>query len=70
NAELKDGNVAAARLYYRKAIEEGLASAALALAATYDATELAKLKIQGVPAEPEEAKRWYDKARQMGALPR
>ena len=65
--ELLDGNVAAARLLYRRAADAGLPRAAMALAATYDAAELAKLKLRGIPADPQEAQRWYERARQLGA---
>jgi hypothetical protein len=65
--ELQDGNVAEARLYYRRAADVGLAQAAMALAATYDPAELARLKVHGIVADPKEARRWYERARQLGA---
>src|SRR5262245_39533780 len=40
--ELKDGRIAPARLLYERAADMGLPQAAMALAATYDAVELAK----------------------------
>jgi hypothetical protein len=43
--ELEAGNVSAARLLYEFAADAGLAQAAMALAATFDADELAKLNI-------------------------
>ena len=67
DAQLEDGNVAAARLFYERAADAGLAQGAMALAATFDATELARLKLRGVQPDPKEARRWYERARQLGA---
>ena len=65
--ELEAGNVSAARLLYEFAADAGLAQAAMALAATFDADELAKLSVQGVAPDRKEARRWYERARQLGA---
>jgi TPR repeat protein len=59
--------VSAARLLYERAADAGLAQAAMALAATFDATEFARLKLRGVDADAKEARRWYERARQLGA---
>jgi hypothetical protein len=67
DAQLEDRNVSAARLLYERAAEAGLAQAAMALAATFDAAELARLKLRGIEADPKEARRWYERARQLGA---
>ena len=65
--QLEEGNVSAARLLYERAAEAGLAQAAMALAATFDAAEFSRLKLRGVEANPNEARRWYERARQLGA---
>jgi hypothetical protein len=39
----------------------------MALAATFDADELAKLNVHAVKPNPKEARRWYERARQLGA---
>ena len=65
--QLEEGNVSAARLLYERAAEAGLAQAAMALAATFDAAEFARLKLRGVEADANEARRWYERARQLGA---
>jgi hypothetical protein len=65
--ELHNGNVAEARLYYRRAADAGLAQAAMALAATYDAAELTKMRVRGVAPDQTEAARWYERAHQLGA---
>jgi hypothetical protein len=65
--ELADGRVAPARLLYERAAEMGLAQAAMALAGTYDAAELAKPHLLNVVPDPVEAKRWYERAKMLGA---
>ncbi len=62
------GNVSAARLLYRHAAENGLAEAALALAASFDEAELQKLRVRGGGlADPQQARHWYQKAQELGA---
>jgi hypothetical protein len=68
DAHLEEGNVAAARLLYERAAEGGLPEAAMALAATYDASQLARLKLRSVEGNAKEASRWYERARQLGAV--
>jgi hypothetical protein len=66
--QMSVGNVSAARLLYRHAAESGLAAAAMALAASYDAEELRKLRVMGgVQPDPKQAQAWYEKARELGA---
>jgi hypothetical protein len=65
--QMAQGNIGAARLVYELAADAGLAQAAMALAATYDAAELARLNARGIQPNAEEAKRWYERARQLGA---
>jgi len=64
--ELADGRVASARLLYERAAEMGIAQAAMALAGTYDADELAKLNLTNVTPDAAHAKRWYERALQLG----
>ena len=64
---LESGNIAAARQFFQRAAEAGYAPGALRLASTYDPAELARLNIQGVAPSPAEARRWYEKARELGA---
>lgn len=61
------GNVALARSYYQRAAEMGLARGALALAGTFDATELSRRKVVGVLPDPDQARQWYERARELGA---
>jgi Bacterial extracellular solute-binding proteins, family 3 len=65
--ELQDGRVAPARLLYERAADIGLAQAAMALAATFDAVELGKLNLRNVQANATEAKRWDERALALGA---
>ena len=62
------GNITVARLFYQKAAEIGLSQGALSLAGTYDANELSRWKIfGGIQADREQARKWYEKARELGA---
>jgi hypothetical protein len=65
--QLGEGNVAAARLFYERAAESGLAQGAMALASTFDGVELARLGVRGIQPDAKEARRWYERARQLGA---
>ena len=65
--QLAEGGVAQARLLYERAAEAGLAHGAMALAATYDAVELERLGVRGLKPDHEAARRWYERARQLGA---
>ena len=47
-AQAQQGNIAAARLFYRRAADADLAEGALALAGTYDPVELATMGVAGV----------------------
>ena len=66
--ELLDrGQVYAARKLFERAAEIGLAQSAVALAATYDPDELAKMRVVGLPPDAVAARKWYEKARELGA---
>jgi TPR repeat protein len=66
--ELQDGNIAAARLLFRRASDSGLAAGTLALAATYDPVELSRLGAFSIQPDLAEARRWYEKALGLGAI--
>ena len=69
--QLAEGNVAAARLFYERATDAGLAQGAMALAATFDAVELARIGVRGIQPDAKEARRWYERARHSApATPR
>jgi hypothetical protein len=68
DTNLQEGKISAARLFYRSAAEAGYAPAALALGATFDARQLARAKVVGgVQPDPAEARKWYEKARDLGS---
>jgi hypothetical protein len=66
-AHLREGNFSHARLFFQRAADEGLADGALAMGDTFDAAELARAGAIGVRPDPAEARRWYEKARDLGA---
>jgi TPR repeat protein len=39
----------------------------MALAGTFDASELAQLGVRGIQPDPKQARRWYERAQQLGA---
>lgn len=66
-ALLRDGDIVSARLFFERSADAGLAEGALALGGTYDPHELARLKVHGLKPEPAMARRWYEKARDLGS---
>ncbi|HXF52529.1 MAG TPA: hypothetical protein VNK52_00250 [Hyphomicrobiaceae bacterium] len=66
NQKLASGNIAAARMFYRRAAEAGFADAAFALAATYDPEELSRLKVVGLRPDVAAARHWYERAHALG----
>jgi len=65
--EIEQGNIAAARQFFLRAAQANLARGALLLAATYDPRELARWRVQGVQPNLVEARKWYERARELGA---
>ncbi len=62
-----NGDMAAARLLLRRAAESGSAEAALALGTTYDPVVLQRLGAIGTTADPAPARRWYQRAAELGS---
>ena len=56
-----------ARQFFLRAAQMGLARGAMLLAATYDPRELARAGVQGVQPNLAEARKWYERARELGA---
>jgi hypothetical protein len=65
--QLAQGLVAPARLLYERAADLGFAPAAMALAGTYDPAALTSLHLRGVSPDAAQARRWYERARQLGS---
>lgn len=63
---MKSGNILAARLYYHRAAKLGMSEAALAMAHSYDAVELTRMRVIGVDPDAELAQTWYARARELG----
>ena len=63
----KQGNFAAARQFFRRAADMGLAAGALRMGATYDPVELRGLNVVGLNSDAKEAAQWYERARELGA---
>jgi hypothetical protein len=61
----ESGDVAAARLFFRRAANAGDPAAAAVLGSTYDPKVLAERFIRGIEADSKEAQKWYEKAREM-----
>jgi hypothetical protein len=65
---LQEGLVAPARLLFERAADLGLAEAAMALAETYDPAVLGtRQNLQAIQPDPDQARRWYERARTLGA---
>jgi hypothetical protein len=67
NELLGEGDVATARLYYQRAVDAGLHEGALAMAATFDPAELRRIGTSGLQPDTKTARRWYERARELGA---
>jgi len=65
--QLERGNIYAARRFFERAAEIGLAQSAIALADTFDPDELARRKVIGIEPDVAAARKWYEKARELGA---
>jgi len=65
--ELEQGQIAVARQFFLRAAQVGYAPGALLLAATYDPRELARWRVKGVQPNLDEARKWYQRARELGA---
>jgi hypothetical protein len=63
---LKAGDIAAARLFFSRAAEAGEARGALAMARSFDAETLRTLPVYGLQPNPQEAARWYARAKDLG----
>ncbi len=64
---LLDGNISIARQFYQRSAKLGLATAAVAMASTFDPQELPNLGLVDMPANKELAREWYEKAKELGS---
>jgi len=61
------GQILAARFALKEVADADIAEAALALGMTYDPMELENLGVRNVLPEPDAARRWYQKAKDLGS---
>ena len=64
---MASGDLAAARIVLRRAVDANNAEAALAVAATYDPFVLRELKVYGFTGDATMARTWYAKAVELGS---
>jgi hypothetical protein len=60
------GYLAGARAYFKRAVEAGSGEAAVLLGATYDQAFIEKMGAQGIKPDLNEARSWYERAKQLG----
>ncbi len=68
DALLRNGDLASARLFYERAAGAGDGRAALRLGASFDPEFLGRLGLGKLQANPAEARSWYSRARDLGAV--
>ena len=66
-AYLKTGDVVGARMFFKKAADAGDARAAIAMGMTYDPKIFASLKVRGMVPDVQAARRWYQRAVDLGS---
>jgi hypothetical protein len=64
---LRTGDIASARLMFKKVTDAGDARGAIGIASTYDPNVLRSLPVYGLQGNPEKAREWYEKAKGLGA---
>jgi hypothetical protein len=66
---MANGDIAAARMMFERTAEAGNAAGAFALAETYDPVMLRRLRLRGgVAPDVALARRWYERARDLGSI--
>ena len=64
---MASGDLAAARIAFRRAAQAGDAAAALAMGSTYDPLVLQRIGALGATPDPDLARTWYERARDLGS---
>ena len=67
NALMEIGDLASARLFFERAAEAGSADAALSMAKSFDPIYFEEKDVHGLPANPDRAMQWYEKAAGLGS---
>jgi hypothetical protein len=63
----EEGNIGGARGFFRYAADLGLAAGAMGMAMTFDPAQLSRIEALGLQPDRDEARKWYKRARQLGA---
>jgi TPR repeat protein len=63
----EEGNVAGARAFFQYAADLGLAAGAMGMGMTYDPAQLTRIEAVGLAPDRDEARKWYERARELGA---
>jgi hypothetical protein len=63
--QIDGGNLSIARRFFKSAADAGLCKSAMALAGTYDESQLVNLKVLNLEPNAEAAQTWYAKAREL-----
>lgn len=66
-AQLAVGDVSGARMFFKRAADGGDAQAAVSMGATYDPKLFETLKVQGMVPDRELARKWYQRAVDLGS---
>ncbi|NJL73529.1 MAG: hypothetical protein HC888_19400, partial [Candidatus Competibacteraceae bacterium] len=61
------GDLSSARMFFKRAADGGDAQAAVSMGATYDPTLFEALKVQGMSPDRELARKWYQRAVDLGS---
>jgi hypothetical protein len=67
DAFFRQGDLAAARLYYERAVDAGDGQAAIRLGETFDPVFLGRAQLRGAQGDVVTALSWYLRARELGA---
>jgi hypothetical protein len=63
----EEGNIAGARGFFQYAADLGLAAGAMGMGMTYDPAQLTRMEAVGLIPDRDEARKWYERARELGA---
>jgi TPR repeat protein len=61
------GDIASARVFYKRAVDAGDERAALRMGATFDAAFLRRARLRGAFGDAAQARSWYRRALELGA---
>jgi TPR repeat protein len=65
-AALEQGHIAPARGFFERVYWKGLAAGAFMMAVTFDPDEMKHPSVVGLDPDPDQARVWYERARDLG----